>query len=429
MVGGGDYLVLRALGDDAYNPYIYAFGGAHSVSTLLTKDRAAGDDAFVVDRIDRAEALWFAGGDQWVYLQEWQGTKMQQAIQRAIARGVPIGGTSAGCDVQGKYIYSAPKARSTPRTRSATPSTSGSRSRTTPSSLTFRILLGSVLTDTHFVTRDRMGRLVAFLARLWKDGLPATAIGIDEQTAIAIDARGHGKMLRLAGGHVGRAYVVSPGKPAERCEKGEDLVYDGVAVQKLDAAEGDTFDFVSMSGRPNRAHGDPPDISARGRRCSKRCRRPDAAQRRGRTSRRSTSSSSRYRRHSSSSSSSRHRRRRSSSSSSRFRAPSPAPAVPGRTAGGARMRAAPSRSSRTRARALAADDEERGPHQTEVSAPSARHGGSAHAASTVVAFVVFAATSEVAFAASARREPASPSHVPSAKRQRRCAIRSGPAHS
>ena len=33
---GGDYLVLRAHGDDAYNPYIYAFGGAHSVSTLLT---------------------------------------------------------------------------------------------------------------------------------------------------------------------------------------------------------------------------------------------------------------------------------------------------------------------------------------------------------------------------------------------------------
>ena len=97
--------LLRAHGNDAYNPYIYAFGGAHSVSTLLTKDRAAGDDAFVVERIDSAEALWFAGGDQWVYLQEWQGTKMQEAIQRAIARGVPIGGTSAGCDVQGNFIY------------------------------------------------------------------------------------------------------------------------------------------------------------------------------------------------------------------------------------------------------------------------------------------------------------------------------------
>ena len=59
----------------------------------------------------------------------------------------------------------------------------------------------------------------------------------------------------------GRAYVVSPGKPAERCEKGEDLRYDDIAVQKLDAAEGDTFDFVSMSGgRASQRY----NISARG---------------------------------------------------------------------------------------------------------------------------------------------------------------------
>ena len=71
----------------------------------------------------------------------------------------------------------------------------------------------------------------------------------------------HGTMLRLAGGHGGRAYVVSPGKPAERCEKGEDLRYEGLAVQKLDAAEGDTFDFVSMSGgRASQRY----NISARG---------------------------------------------------------------------------------------------------------------------------------------------------------------------
>ena len=260
--GGGDYLVLRAHGDDAYNPYIYAFGGAHSVSTLLTKDRAAGDDAFVVDRIDRAEALWFAGGDQWVYLQEWQGTKMQQAIQRAIARGVPIGGTSAGCDVQGNYIYSA--AEGSVYSEDALRDPFDKRITLQNHSFVNHLphgLLGSMLTDTHFVTRDRMGRLVAFLARLWEEGLHATAVGIDEQTAIAIDAKGHGTMLRLAGGAGGRAYVVSPGKPAERCEKGEDLRYDDIAVQKLDAAEGDTFDFVSMSGgRASQRY----NISARG---------------------------------------------------------------------------------------------------------------------------------------------------------------------
>ena len=34
-------------------------------------------------------------------------------------------------------------------------------------------LLKHVIIDTHFVTRNRMGRMVAFLARLWKEGLPA----------------------------------------------------------------------------------------------------------------------------------------------------------------------------------------------------------------------------------------------------------------
>lgn len=36
--GGGDFLVISASGDDAYNNYIYKMGGAHSVATLLTKN-------------------------------------------------------------------------------------------------------------------------------------------------------------------------------------------------------------------------------------------------------------------------------------------------------------------------------------------------------------------------------------------------------
>ena len=173
---------------------------------------------------------------------------------------MPIGGTSAGCDVQGEYIYSA--AEGSVYSEDALRDPFDKRiTLQNHSFVTHPLILGSVLTDTHFVTRDRMGRLVAFLARLWNEGLPATALGIDEQTAIAIDARGHGKMLRLAGGHGGRAYVVSPGKPAERCEKGEDLRYEDIAVQKLDAAAGDTFDFVSMSGgRASQRY----NISARG---------------------------------------------------------------------------------------------------------------------------------------------------------------------
>jgi peptidase E len=35
------------------------------------------------------------------------GTAMQKAVQAAVSRGVPVGGTSAGCDIQGNYIYTA----------------------------------------------------------------------------------------------------------------------------------------------------------------------------------------------------------------------------------------------------------------------------------------------------------------------------------
>ena len=52
--------------------------------------------------------------------------------------------------------------------------------------------LGYTITDTHFAQRDRQGRLLAFMARLyssWGVRLPQ-GIGLDEQTAMAIDEKG-----------------------------------------------------------------------------------------------------------------------------------------------------------------------------------------------------------------------------------------------
>src|ERR1700722_17875266 len=70
--GGGDFLVLRASGTDAYNPYIYGMGGVNSVKTLVLKERAASSDAFVLDTINKAEAIFIAGGDQAKYMDLWQ---------------------------------------------------------------------------------------------------------------------------------------------------------------------------------------------------------------------------------------------------------------------------------------------------------------------------------------------------------------------
>src|ERR1051326_4973001 len=63
--GGGDFLVIRATGTDAYNPYIQQLCPAeNSVATLIIPNRTAASDPFVISTMQNAEALWIAGGDQ-----------------------------------------------------------------------------------------------------------------------------------------------------------------------------------------------------------------------------------------------------------------------------------------------------------------------------------------------------------------------------
>src|SRR5215470_12813791 len=106
--GGGDFLVIRATGTDAYNPYIQQLcPNENSVATLIIGNRTAASDPFVISTIQGAEALWIAGGDQSNYINFWKGTPVQDQVNALIARGVPVGGTSAGMNVLAEFIYSA----------------------------------------------------------------------------------------------------------------------------------------------------------------------------------------------------------------------------------------------------------------------------------------------------------------------------------
>jgi cyanophycinase-like exopeptidase len=102
---GGDFLVLRANGDDDYNSYINGLCKLNSVSTLIIPNREAAQDPAVAEIIHRAEILFISGGDQSNYVRGWQGTPVQDAINAHIAAGKPIGGTSAGLAVQGEFVY------------------------------------------------------------------------------------------------------------------------------------------------------------------------------------------------------------------------------------------------------------------------------------------------------------------------------------
>src|SRR5437763_5277695 len=85
--GNGDFLVIRATGTDAYNPYIQQLcPNENSVSTLIIPNRAAPSDPFVVSTIQHAEALWIAGGDQSNYINFWHRTAVESALNSLIAQ-------------------------------------------------------------------------------------------------------------------------------------------------------------------------------------------------------------------------------------------------------------------------------------------------------------------------------------------------------
>ncbi len=236
---GGDVLVLRASGADGYNDWMYDLARVDSVETLVVDTERGASDPFVVSRIAGAEAVFLAGGDQWDYLHRWKATPLRAALQQAIDRGAVLGGTSAGMAVLGEHSFSA--------ARDTITSPEALRDPCDPRVLFERDFvrvphLANVLTDTHFAARDRMGRLLAFTARLaTTTGTAPRALAVDEETALLIERDGS---ARVVGHGAVRALTLSSPPRALRC--GAPLTLRNVSVERLDA--GRSFDLTRWRG-------------------------------------------------------------------------------------------------------------------------------------------------------------------------------------
>ena len=246
--GGGDFVVLRASGEDDYNEYIYALCRCDSVATVVFENREAALDPFVVQTIRNAEALFIAGGDQSRYVRFWKGTPVADAINFVAAKPAPIGGTSAGMAILGEFSYSAMGEESL--TSAAALADPYAADLTLEGDFLQLLRLRNVLTDQHLWERDRIGRTVALLARLVHDGWTAEgrAIAADRETALHIDPS-DGRVEVLATAHHPTPYVyfLSTTHRPERCEPGQPLVMRDVAVYRL--APGGHFDLRSWAGR------------------------------------------------------------------------------------------------------------------------------------------------------------------------------------
>ena len=239
--GGGDFLVLRATGTDAYNPYIRDLCKVNSVATLIIPNRAAAGEKEVAETIRNAEAIFIAGGDQANYVKFWKGTPVQDAVNDAIARGVPVGGTSAGLAVLGEIVFGALEDTAYSKVTLANPF---DKTVTLVRDFLRVPNMKGIITDTHFVTRDRQGRLLTFMARALQDGWvdQVRAIGIDERTAVAVEPDGWSAVLGA-----GAAYFYRTTQAPSNCEAGKPLSFPGITVVKA-TADNTTFNLASWTG-------------------------------------------------------------------------------------------------------------------------------------------------------------------------------------
>jgi len=242
---GGDFLILRASGTDAYNPYIKSLCRENSVATLVIPTRQAAMDPFVERAIGSAAAIFISGGDQSNYVNFWRGTPVERAINRAIRRGVPVGGTSAGLAVLGEFAYSAQNDAPNGPNLSSSAALANPFNRQVVIVRNFLAIptLKGIITETHFHERDRLGRLLVFMARILQSGnvKRIRGIGIDQHTAFLLDPDGRG----VAAG-TGAVYFFEPSRKPAVCRPGIPLTFAGISVRKL--VSGERFNVEDWSG-------------------------------------------------------------------------------------------------------------------------------------------------------------------------------------
>ena len=219
--GGGDFLIIRASGSTGYNDYIYGLGKVNSVETLLLDSREKANSAAVGKRLREAEALFIAGGDQSNYVNFWSNTEVSSAIEYLIhEKKIPIGGTSAGCAVLSQYIFDAKQGSVVSTEALANPYNPLVSISTSFINAPF---LQGLMADQHYSQREREGRHVAFMARMKKDYtlLSPKGIGVDEKTAVCIDAAGNATVFGA-----NNAYFLHGDTQPEVCTENQALTWD-----------------------------------------------------------------------------------------------------------------------------------------------------------------------------------------------------------
>ncbi|MBB6242782.1 cyanophycinase [Rhodanobacter sp. MP1X3] len=160
-------------------------------------------------RLDQATGIFFTGGNQLRLSTMLGGTPVAQRIRALNARGVHVGGTSAGASILSEHMIAFGKEGLSP--------TAGSVRLAPGLGLTNRFII-----DQHFSQRDRLGRLMAALAY----NPYAVGIGLDEDTAAfirpdnTVEVEGSGSVTVLDAGNLQFSSMAQAGEHDPVCMLG-----------------------------------------------------------------------------------------------------------------------------------------------------------------------------------------------------------------
>lgn len=221
-----DVVIIRASGDDGYNQPVSQMKGVNSVQTLVITSKKDANISSVVEKVKNAEVVFFAGGDQCKYVNIFQNTALENAVNTVYQKGGGIGGTSAGAMIQGDFIYNA--------CFGGVESKEALKDPYKNISFTYNFFkwknLQKTIIDTHFDTRHRMGRMMSFIARQIKDGKSKAVlgIGISEGTSVVLNQNGIAKVMGK-----GIAYFILGDRTPKICQPHTPLTYLNFKIWKV----------------------------------------------------------------------------------------------------------------------------------------------------------------------------------------------------
>lgn len=154
--------------------YLGLFQSLGAASDLINvQSRPECSRSEVLQRIDRSTGIFITGGDQLKLISVLGGTPLAAHIRARHADGVVVGGTSAGASVVSEHMLAYGESGIPPRK---------AMMQFAPG---LGLISGAVI-DQHFGARSRAGRLMTAVSHNPR----LLGIGLDEDTAVEIDASG-----------------------------------------------------------------------------------------------------------------------------------------------------------------------------------------------------------------------------------------------